>query len=580
MNSNMSRRGIRFLVGLYLLFASVLVLSAAFSQRDYQDSWVLEGLFIQTLLLCLTFLIVVVNVRSSTKLVLLVASFLMLLSAVPNLKYTQITGVFDSIAHYGYANRLISLGHVPESGFYAREYSGTPGMHIFLATIALVTGLPTNLAIKLFLVVISSISPFIIYFITKDVFSEDNRSFILLALCFSLPIAGPLFGTTFALPMYFLFISVFLRQTLVTQSPRQFALILMVTGAALIISHGITSLFLTLLMFCTPFVLKILGVVKKDNGTVQVSKYLYVASLLAVSLLAWWAYNAKHLFYSFLVGMLESLFVGTSTVPVPSKFYELSLSEQLTLIYVRFYGAFIILGLSLVGFIVYFTVFRKQYSKKTRTLYLQILCILGATALISTPFFLKLRSYTFERFFTYSNLLSPFFIGLSLYGLVKFLRVHIKRTTVRNISFTLFLFTLFVPLLFANFTPQTILPKNNENEYIVDYRSVNTVYQTSMIRFAESHYPKGSKIASDTVTAWQIFGLTGTSFNSGYSWHNPLYENSSESGMILLHYSGKSGPLNEKLEYRTRTKLDEFKFNLGNQIVYDNGESFIIVPNN
>jgi len=87
MNSNMSRRGIRFLVGLYLLFASVLVLSAAFSQRDYQDSWVLEGLFIQTLLLCLTFLIVVVNVRSSTKLVLLVASFLMLLSAVPNLKY-------------------------------------------------------------------------------------------------------------------------------------------------------------------------------------------------------------------------------------------------------------------------------------------------------------------------------------------------------------------------------------------------------------------------------------------------------------------------------------------------------------
>jgi len=580
MNCEMTRKRSRCFVAAYVLSAFILVLSATFSQREFQDSWVLEGLFIQTLLLCLTFLIVVVNVRSSTKLVLLIASFLVLLSAVPNLKYVQIYGAYDSIAHYGYANRIISSGHVPESGFYAKEYSGTPGMHILLVTIALITGSSTTLAIKLFLVVISSMSPFIVYFVTKGAFNEDTRSFILLALCFSLPLFSSLWGSSFGLTMYFIFISVFLRQTLASQSLGQFNLILMVIGMSLIISHGVTSVFLSLLMFGTIFTLKISELVRKTNITIIISRYLYISFFLGVSLLAWWVFQARNLFYNFLVGMLKSLFIERSTIPVPSKFYELLPSEQLALIYVRFYDIFVILALSLVGLIFYVATFRKQYSKKTRTLYLQIFCMLVATAVIAFPFFLKLRSYTFERFINYSKLLAPFFIGLGLYGLFRYLRVHMKRPVVRNLSFTLLLFILLVPLLPAKFTCQPLLPRNNQNEYIVDYGSVNTVYQMRMIQFAESHYVNGSKIASDIVTSWQIFGLTNTSFSSGYSWHNPLYENNTESDMILLHYSGISGPLNEKVEYRTRAKLNEFKFKFGNNIVYDNGESFVIAPNN
>lgn len=580
MNPRMPRRGVRYLLALYVLSAFILVISAVISRREYQDSWILEDLFIQTLLLSFTFLIVAVSVRNNTKLVLLIASFLPLLNGIPSMKYVQIHGVYDSIAHYGYVNRLVSSGHVPETGFYANKYAGTPGMHIFLSTIELVTGMHTTLALKLFLAVISSISPFVIYFVTKNVFSEGTRRFLLLALCLLLPVSYSLVGTSFALPLYLIFISVLFRQTLVTQSPKQFAVILVIIGAGLIISHGVTSLFLSLLMCCTLFILKILERVKRDNIASLVSRYVYVSSFLVVSLMAWWAYHARDLFYDFMIGMLKSLFIGRSTTPLPLKLFELSLSEQLVLIFVRFYDTFLILALSLVGLIFYFTTFGKQYSKKTRVLYLQILCILGATVIIALPFFSKLQSYTFERFINYSNVLSPFFIGLSLYGLVRFLRVHMKRPAVRNLSFTLFLFMLAVPLLLVKFPCQPILPKNNENEFIVDYRSVNTVYQMRMIKFAESHYVSGLKIASDSVTSWQIFGLTNTSFSSGYSWLNPLYENNTESDMILLHYSGRSGPLNEKVEYRTRAKLNEFKFTLGNNIVYDNGESFIIAPNN
>jgi hypothetical protein len=170
-------------------------------------------------------------------------------------------------------------------------------------------------------------------------------------------------------------------------------------------------------------------------------------------------------------------------------------------------------------------------------------------------------------------------MGLGIFGLFKYLHVHIKRTAFRNLSLTLILLVLFIPLVFAFFIPQPLIPRNEENEYIVDYRSVNTVYQISMIEFVEKHHINGSKIAADSVTSWQIFGLTSTSFYLDYIWDNPLYENETEGDIILLHYSGISGPLNEELDYRTRTKIDEIKFKSGNHIIYDNGESFTIVKN-
>ena len=579
MNSKSSRNRMRFLFLIYVFFAVILVFSAVFLQRDYQDSWVLEGLTIQTLLVAIPFLILAINIRSSSRLVLLIASFLMLLSLVVNLKYVQISGVFDSIAHYGFTNRLISTGHVPETGFYAREYSGTPGMHIFLASLTQVTGLSTTVAIKLFLVIVSAMPPFILYLLIKNVTTESSRRFLLLGTCFTLPLASILFGTTFALPMYFLFISVFLRQTIMSGSSRSFSVILIIIAPSLIISHGITPLFLTVLMFCTPFVLKILSFVRREKSPLRLSKYLHFALFLSIFLLSWWMSTAKYLFNSFLVNTIQSIFLKTTAaISIPSAFMELSFLEQLTLGYIRFYQLIIIIILSLVGLILYLKVYRKDYSKTTQDTYFHVICIIIATIIISIPFLFSLQGYTFERFIIYSKLLSPLFIGLSLFSLANLLRFNVKRKSVQNILFTLFLLLLFIPFLFVVYAPQPLIPTNNENEYLVDYRSVNTIYQISMIQFAEVHHTTGFTIAADTVTSWQIFGLTNTSFYSDYIWDNPLSENKTQGDLILLHYSGVAGPLNEKVDYRTRSKLNELKYTMGNNVIYDNGESFIIVP--
>lgn len=563
----------------YFLFATILITSLLLSQIDYQDSWVLEGLVPQIFVLSIVFMVVGVNLKRNRKLTLFIASFLMIISIVPALKYVQISGVFDSIAHYGYTNRLISLGHVPESGFYSNEYSGTPGMHIFLASFSLVTGLSTTLAINILLIIVSGLTPFIVYFLTKNTLNATFRKYVLLACSFSLPAASVLTGTTFAIPLYFIFISVFLRQNLENELTGSYSLILILTGIALIFSHAVTSLFLTIILFSSAFILKIYRIVTMRKYSIKISRYVSIGTFLAVFLLMWWLYNSEYLFNTFLVRTIRSFLSPSGASSIPSAFFQLNLFEQLTLFYIRFYELLVVVFLGFFGLILYFTAYRKQLSDRSRALYVQIFCILIGTVLLSAPFFLLLRSYTFERFITYSKLLSPMLIGLSIFGLNKYLQKHLKRTVIRNLSFTLILLVLFVPIVFAFFIPQPLIPKNDENEYIVDYRSVNTFYQKSMIEFIEEHHVNGTKVVADYVTSWQIFGLTSTSFYLDYLWENPLYENVTEGDIILLHYSGIAGPLNEQVDYRTRTKLNEIRLKPGNHLIYDNGESFTLFNN-
>jgi hypothetical protein len=370
---------------------------------------------------------------------------------------------------------------------------------------------------------------------------------------------------------------VFLRQNIIKQSSKRFTAILIIVGISIIISHGVSSLFLSILMACVMFLLIISILVGKVNFNRIVSRYLHISFFFSVLLLTYWIYNARYLFNKFLIEMLKSLFEGRSTALIPSKFYQLSFYEQLALFYIRFYDLCIIMFLSLIGLFFYLTAFRKNCLERTKTLYLNILYIAGATVLIAAPFFFKFQIYTLEeRFINYSMLLSPFFVGLGLYSIDKYLQLHIKGSIIRKLLFVLFLFLVLISLLPVKFIYQPILPYSDEKEYIIDYRSVNTIYQVQMIRFAEKHHVNGSKISSDSITAWQIFGLTAASFHSCYTWHNPLYENYAKNSMILLHYSGRSGALHEPVEYRTKTRLNEFKIKLCNNVIYDNGESFII----
>lgn len=562
-------------MALYVFAAFCLLLLAFVNQRNYQDAWILDGVLLPTLSFVLIFSIVASKLNDNRILALICASFLSILSSIPQLKYQFIYGVFDSIAHYGFINRLLFLGHVPEIGFYAKEYSGTPGMHIFIGSLSLVAGISTNTAIKLVLSIIPTIIPLLIYFVTKGVVNKNMQRFVLYASSFSVPILYYLSGSTFALAMYTLFLSLLLRRIFTSSNRREYSLSLTILAFGLIISHGITSIFLSLLIAGASIILKTLEFTKRIKGSTVSSNYFFTSLMFTVSFLAWWIYQARFYFYEFLGRMFKLLIGGEIVKVIPSKFFELSLLDQLKIFIVRFSSYTIILTLSIIGLLFFLIAFKQRSKDRLKDLYLHSLSCLTVILLLIAFSAFKYPTYTYDRYVIYALFFSPFFVGLALWRLSEYIDFYVKKIMFQKFIFALILYTFISLSLIQLFPCQPLVPKIY-NEYVVDYRGVNTIYQKEMILFAEKFSKSGVRIASDTVTSWQIFGLTNVSFNSGYVWCNPLLDKEVEADLILLHYSGKSGPLNEEVDYRTRARINELRLELGN-VIYDNGESFVML---
>jgi len=185
----------------------------------------------------------------------------------------------------------------------------------------------------------------------------------------------------------------------------------------------------------------------------------------------------------------------------------------------------------------------------------------------------------------YAIVLSPFLVGLTLWGLDRFLKTRFKRTRIKNFAFVTILFLIVASCLISIFPYQPLVPRASiiskdlpENEYLIDFRAANTIYQKEMIIFAERYAPGNLnelKISSDEVTRQQIFGFTNSSFSSTHIWYTPFSPNMTlEWDLCLLHKSDKAGPFSEKPEYRTDEIVNRL-LSKGN-IVYDNGESFIL----
>jgi hypothetical protein len=198
------------------------------------------------------------------------------------------------------------------------------------------------------------------------------------------------------------------------------------------------------------------------------------------------------------------------------------------------------------------------------------------------PYVRKFQSYTLEeRYVVYALALSPFFVGMGLWGVHEFLSRRLSRFSskgklISKVLYVSVVFLLISASLVQVFPCQPLVPQV-EGLYVVDYRGANSIYQREMIAFFGEHFPSDVKVSSDGMTSWQLLGLTNASFNFDYLYQqNPLVENESLATVVLLHYGGRSGRLNEPIEYRTLEHVTEVRSGFGNS-VYDNGESFVIV---
>ena len=568
----------------YIAVASAFLFSVWINQRGYQDPGILDGILIPTAIFVLVSVFVMVFAEDNRLTAIVAAIFLVSLNLIPGLKYQLFYGCYDSVAHYGYVQSLVSLGHVPQTGFYAPAYSDTPGMHILIGSFSLVSGISVNDVLRFVIPAMYGIFPLVVFFITRDILDQTAQRFIIIVSSF--PLVGilgyALSGTTIGLLLFVLFLAFLFRR--MSSSKRGFTIALLVLSFALTISHGVTSLFLSLILGAAAFVLVFLRSVGASfPSRSQVHGYVTTFSFLITLVMTWWSYKAT-LYLTSIAVVLQRVFASESSGQlIPNRFFEIPLWAKLRILLVAYSEFLVMMFVSLIGILLLVKMVRRgQLGQRAKDFYLHLTLlasiILGA---ILIQFVIGLGGIGYDRFLCYAVVLSPFLVGLVFWRLNKCLAVASRKWAANTVIAIIYLALLLVCLIQA-FSYEPLIPKASvlsqtlpEDVPLVDFRAANTIYKVKLISFAEAYSSPDSRIASDTVTRFQMYGFAKASFSSRNMYFSPLESPGLDWTLLLLQTSDKAGPFNEKAEYHTQEYLDEFR-TAGN-VVYDNGLSIIVV---
>jgi hypothetical protein len=331
--------------------------------------------------------------------------------------------------------------------------------------------------------------------------------------------------------------------------------------------------------------LLVFGLVQKNvPGFSYVRASLGILGVIALSLMAWLALKAASIF-KFFIELGQSYVAGkVGETSLPSTFFRIPLIDKLKVFVLSSGRDAIFFALMVFGLLFLLKKLSPNNRYMTR-FYVPLICFLGSILLFFGLDFAT-GDTNYPRFIYNALSLSPFLVGIFLWGIDKHFR-NVRRKTLKSFVLFSIIFCSVLISLISIFPYQPLTPRANDmsknlpaNEYIFDFRSVNTIYQVDMIHFAEIFTPSNASVASDVVTRRQITGFADIAFYNQTLWNSPLDTNLTALGqdwnICLLHYDGRAGPLNEPVANRTKAVLDEFRANNGDT-VYDNGESFILV---
>jgi hypothetical protein len=421
-----------------------------------------------------------------------------------------------------------------------------------------------------------------VYFIGNRILDNTTMKYTIIASSFPILSAYSIYGTILAFPLYFMLIAVFIRLAFSKKANKAFLLIFVVFGSALIISHAVTSLFVSLLLPIALLILFLLQMKRrKPLDSLPVMVLIIPSSLFVVLLWTWWT-NTAVVNLNYFVDVAKSL-LSPPIPAVPTRFYEIPLLSRLQILVVSNLASALVGVLSLSGLYVFLRqVKRNELSRRAESFYFYVLAVLGVVvAFLCIQFLSNFGVLNYDRLLTYGIVLCAFFVGITLTRLDRKFKSSLPKT--KNLLLLSLVFAVALCSLIQFFPYQPLVPRANvlsnslpENAYIVDLVQVNTIYQKEMISFAENHSTRGVVI-SDIVTRLQEYGFSSPAFFSRNPYYSPLLPNPDQTiewDLLLLH-TIRAGPFLEKIEYRTEDIIDDFRLNAGN-LIYDNGESFVV----
>ena len=553
-----------------MLLAStvVLLVNAVVISRDYQDSWILEGLEIPFVLFVATYALAFFSEKKVPSMVLLavIGRFIFLL--IPNLKYIWFQGTaIDQQLQYALANHVYSEGYIATQGSWGvGVYGDTPLVHLTFAIFSIVLNMPVVDSVKYLPVFLSPIYPLLTYVIMKNFKFLQGKTALKYALFISsVPFSAGNYivtGSQFGVLLVLLVLGSLVM--LIQKNDRRRFFIFIFFVFVLAATHSISSVLLTTFLLTVMLLQKI--------SYFRLKSYLKIQELLAVTLIcvAWLCFQANFTFEYIVYLAFVGAPKGTTspTEEIPLRFFELAQVDILASIktFLVFYGAEVfLLLLTLAGLIILLKRL-KQLDNTSKFLFL----VCGVILLyMPIGFLAKLGPF---RLLFFASALFPIFAGIFIFSTCK------RRTWSAAVIFLLII--LLAPLQLYScqplIPPANILIKNlPASEPIVYVMDVNSIYQRQMIEFARNFVRGG--IACDRITKNQITGLTEFNFSVAHiKGYYPLDKRQLEKryDCFLVHLPGASGPFNEPTEMRTRDLILEAIYN--SSVIYTNGESYAL----
>jgi hypothetical protein len=552
------------IVAIIILIGNAIVIS-----RDYQDSWVLEGLEIPFILFVVTYALAFFSEKSMSWLIALSVIGRAIFLLIPNLKYIWFQGTaIDQNQQYALANYVYNQGYIATQGpspifFYIR----TPLIHLNFAIFSIISGISVVDSLKYIPVLLSPAYPLLTYIIMKNLFPHESTLTKYALFISSIPITAEKYAVTGSqfgvLLIFFILASIV---TLLRKNDRRHWSIFVFFALVLPMAHSVSSLLIAMLLLAIMLFQKI--------PYSRLKPYLKPSGVLLaiVSCTAWLMFSAVFTFEKMVDVIFGGVVMGVNPSPsdIPSRFFELarvSILETVKALLALNGGEFLLLLLTLGGFVILLRM-RKRLDDASK--YFLVISFLMLA-------FIPLGVMTKVGVFRALHFVSPLF---PIFSSIFILHLAKRKMWLRVAMLSLILFVVTLQL----YRCQPLIPSANilskglpASEPLAYISGVNSVYQRQMIQFA-GRYLDG-RIACDTATQSQIIGLTELNFSADHlSWYYPLDKSQpkKEYDYFLIHFPGVSGRIDESAELRTMDLIVGAVYN--SSVIYSNGESFILRP--
>jgi len=571
------------ILGAILVFeACNLLINSYILCRDYQDSWILLGLELFYYLFIVTYIIYFYYEDKIEMLLLfaLITRFTMIL--LPNIKYVFFLGrSIDQHNQYNLANFIIENGRLAKFYEYrydltSQYYLGVPLLHLSMAIFSVVTNIPLFQTFKILPVFWNMIYPLLTYFIIKNFSKKFNNNFIKCALFMSsIPISTSLsYILTGSLFTYIFFYLILSQLVILIESPilklKNVMLFIFFTSVS-ILSHSIQVLHFLGIITVTMIIIRL-------NKRFKISSSIYNLIFITIIMdVAWIVSQITPV--KLLKDFLKFLGASESVTPTFFALYKINILATVKTIILHYGADIFITFLMLLG--IYYMVSKKDVLNKYGLIYVFLiyftLIILGLTV-VGIGFGISYNYWA--RVFRLLYLIYPFLYSIFLYELIsnryrKYVMLILFSLIVVFSSIQFYKHPAFIP------PASSLSDKLPSDEPIVYKGNVNSIFQRNMIYFAEERVV--GRIACDAVTRNQIIGLTDKNFSrNSLTWYYPpnriLYPDMEvrEYQYFLIHLPGPAGSFEEKAFVRVTPVILNQIYSNSHNVVYSNGESFIL----